>query len=106
MGQNAIEWGNRHQFEQLVHITYRIHPDSVEVVVRDEGPGFDRSNLAHAASPENPIAHMGVREKLGLREGGFGLLITNGMVDEMRYNELGNEVTLVKRFRANGAEGG
>jgi anti-sigma regulatory factor (Ser/Thr protein kinase) len=106
MGQNAIEWGNRHRFEQLVHITYRIHPDSVEVVVRDEGPGFDRSKLAHAASAENPIAHMGVREKLGLREGGFGLLITNGMVDEMRYNELGNEVTLIKRFRADGAEGG
>ena len=106
MGQNAIEWGNRHRFEQLVHITYRIHPDSVEIVVRDEGPGFDRSNLTHAASADNPIAHMGVREKLGLREGGFGLLITDGMVDEMRYNESGNEVTLVKRFRANGTEGG
>jgi len=99
MGQNAIEWGNRHQSEQLVGITYRIHADRVEIVVRDQGTGFDRSKLAHAASAENPIAHMDVREKLGLREGGFGLLITGGMVDEMRYNEAGNEVTLLKRFR-------
>jgi anti-sigma regulatory factor (Ser/Thr protein kinase) len=47
---------------------------------------------------------MGVREKLGLREGGFGLLITNGMVDEMRHNETGNEVTLIKRFRPDGTD--
>ena len=28
----------------------------------------------------------------------FGLLICQGMVDEMRHNEQGNEVTLIKRF--------
>ncbi len=106
MGQNAIEWGNRHQSDQLVGITYRIHADRVEIVIRDQGPGFDRARLPHAASAENPIAHMGVREKLGLREGGFGLLITHGMVDEMRYNESGNEVTLIKRFQAGGPDGG
>ena len=105
MGQNAIEWGNRHQSDQLVDFTYRIHADRVEIVIRDQGSGFDRAKLAHAASADNPIAHMGVREKLGLREGGFGLLITNGMVDEMRYNESGNEVTLIKRFQEHGAAG-
>ncbi len=42
MGQNAIEWGNKHQSEQLVDIVYRIHADRVEIVVRDQGPGFDR----------------------------------------------------------------
>jgi DNA-binding response OmpR family regulator len=98
MGQNAIEWGNRKQSDQLVDITYRIHADRVEIVIRDEGNGFDRSKLAHAASVDNPIGHMDVREKLGLREGGFGLLITDGMVDEMRHNAAGNEVTLIKRF--------
>jgi len=102
MGQNAIEWGNRHRSEQLVDLTYRIHADRVEIVIRDQGSGFDRSKLAHAASADDPIAHMDVREKLGLREGGFGLLITDGMVDEMRHNETGNEVTLIKRFRAAG----
>jgi DNA-binding response OmpR family regulator len=105
MGQNAIEWGNRHHSEKLVDITYRIYSDRIEIVVRDQGAGFDKTKLAHAASADNPIAHMGVREALGLREGGFGLLITNGMVDEMRHNEKGNEVTLIKRFRADGTDG-
>jgi DNA-binding response OmpR family regulator len=99
MGQNAIEWGNRHRSEQLVDIKYRIHPDRVEIIVRDQGAGFDRDNLPHAASAEDPTAHMDVREKLGIREGGFGLLITGGMVDEMRYNDQGNQVTLIKRFQ-------
>jgi len=100
MGQNAIEWGNLHRSDKLVDITYRIHADRLEIIVKDQGSGFDRSALPHAASAEDPIAHMDVREKLGLREGGFGLLITSGMVDEMRYNDTGNQVTLIKRFPA------
>ncbi len=99
MGQNAIEWGNRHHSDKLVDIIYRIRSDGVEIVIRDQGLGFDRGQLPHAADADDPVAHMDVREKLGLREGGFGLLITGGMVDEMRYNDLGNEVTLIKRFQ-------
>jgi DNA-binding response OmpR family regulator len=100
MAHNAIEWGNRHQSERLVNITYRVYDDSLEIVVRDQGSGFDRSQLPHAAVPDDPFTHLDVREKLGLRAGGFGLLICQGMVDEMRYNDLGNEVTLIKRFRS------
>jgi DNA-binding response OmpR family regulator len=100
MAHNAIEWGNRHQSDALVNITYRIHKDSLEIVVQDQGPGFDRSQLPHAAVPDDPFSHLDVREKLGLRAGGFGLLICQGMVDEMRYNDAGNQVTLIKRFPA------
>jgi len=98
MAHNAIEWGNLHQSDRLVKITYRVHDDRLEIVVRDQGPGFDRSTLPHAAVVGDPFSHLDVREKLGLRAGGFGLLICQGMVDEMRYNDLGNEVTLIKRF--------
>ena len=41
MGQNAIEWGNRQRVEDLVDITYRVFDDRVEIVIRDQGPGFD-----------------------------------------------------------------
>jgi anti-sigma regulatory factor (Ser/Thr protein kinase) len=98
MAHNAIEWGNRHESDRLVNITYLIFDDRLEIVVRDQGPGFDRSVLPHAAIAGDPFSHLDVREKLGLRAGGFGLLICQGMVDEMRYNDLGNEVTLIKRF--------
>jgi anti-sigma regulatory factor (Ser/Thr protein kinase) len=100
MAQNAIEWGNLHQTDRLVNITYRIFDTRLEIVLRDQGSGFDRSNLPHAAIPGDPFTHLDVREKLGLRAGGFGMLICQGMVDEMRYNDLGNEVTLIKRFLA------
>lgn len=98
MGLNAIEWGNRQHAEKLVTITYRVFADRVEIVVRDQGAGFDRAALPHAATPDDPLAHLEVRERLGLREGGFGLMIARGMLDELRYNERGNEVTLIKRF--------
>ena len=98
MAHNAIEWGNSHQSDRLVDITYLIFDDRVEIVVRDQGPGFDRTALPHAAVAGDPFSHLDVREKLGLRTGGFGLLICQGMVDEMRYNDVGNEVTLIKRF--------
>ena len=103
MGQNAIEWGNRHRVELLVRVVCRVFDDRVEVVVRDQGQGFDRGNLPHAATADDPLAHLDVREELGLREGGFGLMISRGMVDELRYNEVGNEVTLIKRFAPAGA---
>ena len=98
MAHNAIEWGNLHQSDRLVKITYRVHDDRLEIIVCDQGPGFDRSALPHAAVVGDPFTHLDVREKLGLRAGGFGLLICQGMVDEMRYNDQGNEVTLIKRF--------
>jgi DNA-binding response OmpR family regulator len=98
MGQNAIEWGNRHRVEQLVHIRYRLFDDRVEIVVRDQGSGFNPDQLPHAAKEDDPVAHLDVREELGLRTGGYGLMISRGMVDELRYNEQGNEVTLIKRY--------
>jgi anti-sigma regulatory factor (Ser/Thr protein kinase) len=97
MVQNAIEWGNKHQSDHLVNITYRVYEDQVEVIIRDQGKGFDRSNLPHAAAAD-ALSHLDVRDKLGLRAGGFGLMICQGMVDEVRYNDIGNEVTLIKRF--------
>src|SRR5262249_11316161 len=49
IAHNAIEWGNKHQTDQLVNIRYRVFEDRVEIVVKDQGPGFDRENLPHAA---------------------------------------------------------
>jgi DNA-binding response OmpR family regulator len=98
MGGNAIEWGHRKNADLPLRITYRINPDSVTLVIKDQGPGFDPTTLSHAASEEDPIGHLDIRNELGLREGGFGIMLARGLVDEFRYNDLGNEVTLVKRF--------
>jgi len=103
MGGNAIEWGNRKQVDRPVTVTYRIDSEKIVIVIRDEGSGFDRANLPHAANPEDVTAHLPVREEKGLRAGGFGIFLTRGLVDELEYNETGNEVRLIKRIAKSAA---
>jgi DNA-binding response OmpR family regulator len=96
LGVNAIEWGHKKQVERIVTITYKIHADRVVIDIRDTGSGFNPAKLPHAASVDDPLAHMTVRESMGIREGGFGILMSRGLVDELQYNDIGNEVRLVK----------
>lgn len=106
LGANAIEWGHQKQVERIVTMTYRIDAEKITIVIRDTGPGFKRNELAHAAREDDPVSHMEVREKLGLREGGFGIMIANGLLDKLEYNESGNEVRLVKYFPPKDGEKG
>jgi CheY-like chemotaxis protein/anti-sigma regulatory factor (Ser/Thr protein kinase) len=98
LGTNAIEWGHRKQADRILTVDYRIDPEKITIDIKDTGPGFDPEQLPHAATGEDPIGHMMVRETLGMREGGFGILISRGLVDELSYNDKGNEVRLVKYF--------
>ena len=69
------------------------------VYVHDPGSGFSLDFLPHAAisNPENsPIQHVEVRAEAGKRPGGFGILMTRNLVDELLYNERGNAVLFVK----------
>jgi DNA-binding response OmpR family regulator len=99
MIENAMEWGNRRQKDLLVTIAYEVTDSHMKLVITDQGAGFDPKNCPHAACEDDPAAHMCVREKLGLRDGGFGILIAKGMMDEVRYNDRGNQVTLIKHFQ-------
>lgn len=98
MGTNAIEWGHRKQADRIVQVVYRIDPEKIVITIRDSGPGFNPTNLPHAAKPDDPVGHMMVRETLGIREGGFGILMSRGLVDDLQYNEAGNEVRITKYF--------
>ena len=67
--------------------------------IADPGEGFDINHLAHAAisnPDDDPLAHDRVRQEMGLRPGGLGLVMTKAFVDEVIYNEKRNEVVLVK----------
>ena len=104
MGGNAIEWGHRKNADLVLRITYRIDPHSITLIIQDQGPGFNPRNLPHAASDEDPIGHIELRNELGLREGGFGIMLARGLVDEFKFNARGNEVTLIKRFDSPNSE--
>jgi anti-sigma regulatory factor (Ser/Thr protein kinase) len=102
MVQNAVEWGNQRREDLEVNISYEVTADAIKFVITDQGEGFDPQHVPHAANDDDPVGHMSIREKLGLRDGGFGILISKGMVDEFKYNDAGNQVTLIKYFKGKG----
>jgi CheY-like chemotaxis protein/anti-sigma regulatory factor (Ser/Thr protein kinase) len=96
---NAVEWGGRLDPERKVRIACLRTERMLLYRIADPGSGFDIGNLPHAAisyQPDQPIAHMQVREEKGIRPGGFGLLMVRANVDELLYNEKRNEVVFVK----------
>jgi len=96
---NAIEHGARFDPNQYVEISYIRGRHVVVCRVKDPGEGFSLEEIQHAAianPPEDPIRHQAYRDALGLRPGGFGVLLTQHLVDELIYSEKGNEVLLIK----------
>jgi anti-sigma regulatory factor (Ser/Thr protein kinase) len=96
---NAVEWGGKLDPSRTVRISCLRAKRMLLYRIADPGPGFNIEDLPHAAiaySPDEPIAHMLVREAKGLRPGGFGLMTVRASVDELLYNEKRNEVVFVK----------
>jgi CheY-like chemotaxis protein/anti-sigma regulatory factor (Ser/Thr protein kinase) len=96
---NAVEWGGNLDPSRKVRIACLRAKRMLMYRIADPGKGFKLEELAHAAishPPDNPIAHMDVREAKGIRPGGFGLLMVRASVDELLYNEKRNEVVFVK----------
>jgi len=80
--------------DRRIHVEGRLSPNEVRFVVRDEGPGFDVSSLPNSKDPT------------ALEPGrGRGLTIMRNLMDEVTFNDVGNEVTMVKR-RENERVGG
>jgi anti-sigma regulatory factor (Ser/Thr protein kinase) len=99
MLSNAVEYGGRLDPEKRVDVRFVRLKRAVICRVKDPGNGFDPARLDHAAinNPNNdPMRHASVRQSKGLRGGGFGILITSQLVDELVYNERRNEVLFVK----------
>jgi CheY-like chemotaxis protein/anti-sigma regulatory factor (Ser/Thr protein kinase)/anti-anti-sigma regulatory factor len=82
--QSQSPYRDRH-----VHVYARETPDEVIYVVRDEGAGFNTAALPDPTCSDN------------LRKaGGRGLFLIRTFMDEVRFNEAGNEITLIKRRSA------
>jgi anti-sigma regulatory factor (Ser/Thr protein kinase) len=56
-------------------------------VIRDEGKGFDMAKIPDPTDPENLVLPYG-----------RGVMLINCFMDEVRYNDVGNEVTMIKRY--------
>jgi DNA-binding NarL/FixJ family response regulator len=96
---NAMEHGGKFQPDQYVQISYVRARHMVLCRIKDPGEGFTLDEIQHAAvaNPhDDPIRHAAYREARGMRPGGYGILLAQKLVDELIYNEDGNEVLLVK----------
>jgi len=96
---NAIEWGGQLDPRRKVRISYLRARRMLLYRIADPGKGFRFEELRHAAvgnPKEEPIEHVEVRKDQGLRPGGFGILLSRAMADELLYNEAQNEVVFVK----------
>jgi hypothetical protein len=72
--------------ERRIHVTARISRAEAVFIIRDEGPGFDTAALPAAADLAEAE-----------RGAGRGIILMRTIMDEVRFNAAGNEVTLVKR---------
>jgi CheY-like chemotaxis protein/anti-sigma regulatory factor (Ser/Thr protein kinase) len=104
---NAMEHGGKFDPSQHVEVSYVRTRKMILCRVKDPGQGFSLEELQHSAianPEEDPFRHMETREAQGKRPGGFGILMATKLVDDLIYNEKGNEVLLVKYLdRAAGA---
>lgn len=96
---NAMEHGGGLDPESYVRLEYVRAQRMVSCRIADPGPGFTLDEIPHAAvaNPDHdPVQHARVRDELGLRPGGFGILMARQMVDQVLYGQDGNEVLLIK----------
>ena len=96
---NSMEHGGKFDPSQHVEVSYVRTQRMVLCRVKDPGQGFSLEELEHSAianPEEDPFKHMETREAQGKRPGGFGILMATKLVDDLIYNEKGNEVLLVK----------
>jgi CheY-like chemotaxis protein len=100
---NAVEWGGKLDPNRKVRIASVRSPRMVMYRIADPGQGFDPAKLPHAAvgqPDDEPMAHIAVRDKLGLRAGGFGIVMIRALADELIYNEARNEVIFIKYLQS------
>jgi anti-sigma regulatory factor (Ser/Thr protein kinase)/CheY-like chemotaxis protein len=96
---NSMEHGAGFNPDKVIEVTAARTGRAIVYHFRDPGSGFDRNDLAHAtrsSSAESVRDAALKRAELGLRPGGFGLLIARHIADELVFNERGNEVLLIK----------
>jgi anti-sigma regulatory factor (Ser/Thr protein kinase)/CheY-like chemotaxis protein len=99
MLMNAIEHGGRLDPNQQVEISYVRARHMVKCRISDPGEGFTLDEIPHAAianPADDLLRHVEYREARGMRPGGFGVLLAQKLVDELVYNQQGNEVILIK----------
>ncbi|HEX5708584.1 MAG TPA: ATP-binding protein [Pyrinomonadaceae bacterium] len=83
---NAVKHGNKSDHNKIVRITADLSAREARFSVEDEGEGFDPNSIPDPLDPSNLF-----------KTSGRGVLLIYNIMDEVRYNERGNRLTMIKR---------
>jgi anti-sigma regulatory factor (Ser/Thr protein kinase) len=98
---NIMEHGYLGAAGRPIEVEVAIAPPKIEVRIRDEGPVFDAAQAARRARAPAPDPRGRFRAR------GYGLLLIQRLVDEVRYDrrfEGINELTLVRVLDGGGSK--
>lgn len=81
---NAIHHGNRLDASKTTYVACEQCNNQLKFVVKDEGPGFDYTNLPDPTSPENIE-----------KPNGRGIFLMQSLADEVNFENEGQIVELI-----------
>lgn len=82
---NAIKHGNQLDRNKKVRVAYQVRPDRFEVLIADEGPGFDPDDVPDPTLAENLE-----------RPSGRGLMLMRHYMNEVVHRNRGTTVFMAK----------
>ncbi len=83
---NAVKHGNKFDAQKLVRITAEVSTKEARFTIEDEGEGFDVNSIPDPTNPENLF-----------KSSGRGVMFIHNIMDEVKYNDRGNKLEMVKR---------
>jgi serine/threonine-protein kinase RsbW len=87
---NAIYHGNQANPKKNIDIFFKSFPDHVSFIVKDEGQGFNYSNLPDPTNPENIE-----------KPNGRGVFLMRNLADKVSFEDNGSKVVLDFKMTAN-----
>lgn len=82
---NAIKHGNKLDITKKVYVEATIDPTRAEIIIEDQGPGFDRKSVPDPTADENLC-----------KCSGRGILLIEAYMTSVKWSNHGRRVTLVK----------
>ena len=83
---NAIKHGNKLDPKKTVYIEALVGPGQAEIIIEDEGPGFERAGVPDPTEPDN-------LEKCS----GRGILLIEAYMTSVTWSHNGRRMHMVKR---------
>ena len=86
---NAIKHGNKMDEKKKVEFVVQVEDDDFRIIIKDQGEGFDLTDVPDPTQPENL-----------LKTSGRGIFYMRSFMDQVEYNsDGGTTVTMTKRHK-------